>query len=508
MGGVTWRGLWLTVSVLGLLGAGCGDGGGGGDGDAGTGDAGPVCGNGILEEGEECDDGNRAAGDGCSFNCTLEPICGDGNVVEPEECDDGNRVSGDGCSYTCKEESCGNERTDPGESCDGPGDGCEACVVQPFCGDGNMDDGEDCDPEEGALWADGCAIDCTAEMCGNGVVDAGEECDGGDGCESCELLDCGDGTVGPGEQCDDGGNEPFDGCGPDCREEVTFIVDSLRIATSSVGCDLNNDDVLDNGFANVLGDSAVSAFNGFAIEDLVREGEITLLVPLLGLDDPSGQDDPAVGISLLPGIDTDEDLENNFTGDGEFLVSEDLVDGNGRPGQVIDATISDGQLVAGPADMDASVVGSSLLFDNLQQLRVEATVSEEDGEASTIDGVLCSVVSLDELAGMDFLLPLGVDKCVGEGDPSLLDVMVGGAEIMGIEIGPGGPDIDLDGDGLESFEVEGGEDCLPTITACIDGDGTRIEGTDCLDDERMVDGMSLVLEYTAVRANIVGTETP
>jgi cysteine-rich repeat protein len=37
----------------------------------------PICGNGTIEAGEACDDGNRLAGDGCSFNCTLE--CGPGN---------------------------------------------------------------------------------------------------------------------------------------------------------------------------------------------------------------------------------------------------------------------------------------------------------------------------------------------------------------------------------------------------------------------------------------------
>ena len=35
----------------------------------------PVCGNGSTESGEECDDGNVVAGDGCSPTCTLEP-CG------------------------------------------------------------------------------------------------------------------------------------------------------------------------------------------------------------------------------------------------------------------------------------------------------------------------------------------------------------------------------------------------------------------------------------------------
>ncbi|MCK6551447.1 myxococcus cysteine-rich repeat containing protein [Myxococcota bacterium] len=33
----------------------------------------PRCGNGIVETGEECDDGNLTGGDGCSAVCTLEP---------------------------------------------------------------------------------------------------------------------------------------------------------------------------------------------------------------------------------------------------------------------------------------------------------------------------------------------------------------------------------------------------------------------------------------------------
>jgi len=34
---------------------------------------GPICGNGIIEAPEECDDGNTAPGDGCSATCMLEP---------------------------------------------------------------------------------------------------------------------------------------------------------------------------------------------------------------------------------------------------------------------------------------------------------------------------------------------------------------------------------------------------------------------------------------------------
>jgi len=63
-----------------------------------------VCGNGILETGEECDDGNLIDGDGCTSKCKNQ-VCGNG-VVEPgEECDDGNLINNDGCSSTCKLES-------------------------------------------------------------------------------------------------------------------------------------------------------------------------------------------------------------------------------------------------------------------------------------------------------------------------------------------------------------------------------------------------------------------
>jgi cysteine-rich repeat protein len=61
------------------------------------------CGNGALELGEECDDGNGEDGDGCSAHCLIES-CGDGivNNAPNEECDDGNNSDGDGCSADCQ----------------------------------------------------------------------------------------------------------------------------------------------------------------------------------------------------------------------------------------------------------------------------------------------------------------------------------------------------------------------------------------------------------------------
>jgi cysteine-rich repeat protein len=64
------------------------------------------CGDGQLEPGEACDDGNSSSTDGCvSAFCKLA-VCGDGFVWEGvEECDDGNLHAHDGCDEVCLDES-------------------------------------------------------------------------------------------------------------------------------------------------------------------------------------------------------------------------------------------------------------------------------------------------------------------------------------------------------------------------------------------------------------------
>jgi cysteine-rich repeat protein len=64
------------------------------------------CGDGNLQSGEECDDGNRENKDGCSASCDIELLaisqCGNAILERNEECDDGNRVDGDSCSNSCR----------------------------------------------------------------------------------------------------------------------------------------------------------------------------------------------------------------------------------------------------------------------------------------------------------------------------------------------------------------------------------------------------------------------
>ncbi len=197
-----------------------------------------VCGDGFVDRGEECDDSNTNSGDGCSALCTLETVCGDGNLAGAEACDDGNNVSGDGCNANCTLPMCGDNSLDfdNNEQCDDGnlmnGDGCTSiCTIETECGNMMIEGAEECD-DGNQIPGDGCSAACTIEgTCGNGMLDAGETCDpaiqatqcgGVTNCTArcfCENY-CGDGRIGGTEQCDDGANGPGDGCRDDCTAEV------------------------------------------------------------------------------------------------------------------------------------------------------------------------------------------------------------------------------------------------------------------------------------------------
>src|SRR5262249_39376397 len=59
-----------------------------------------LCGDGVVDPGEQCDDANSVNGDACDNNCTF-PACGNGIVDPSEECDDGNVQDVDCCSSSC-----------------------------------------------------------------------------------------------------------------------------------------------------------------------------------------------------------------------------------------------------------------------------------------------------------------------------------------------------------------------------------------------------------------------
>ena len=123
----------------------------------------------IANEAEPLENASRASVEG---TVNTGAGCGNGVADDGEECDDGNDVDGDGCTSTCEVE-CGFECV---------GDHCG-----PICGDGIKAGTETCDSVEGcsdtctALPDFECEVDenkC-AHVCGNGIKDEGEICDGG-----------------------------------------------------------------------------------------------------------------------------------------------------------------------------------------------------------------------------------------------------------------------------------------------------------------------------------------
>lgn len=157
--------------------------------------AGPVCGDGIAEAAEECDDGNTVVTDECTNAC-LDAVCGDGVVGPDEECDDANTADSDACTNACRLAVCGDSIVGPAEECD----------------DGNTTDG------------DGCSASCDGEAaCG--------DADGNGSVQAADALRILRNAVGQPLAC------PLRACDADGSETIT-AADALRILRKAVGQDV------------------------------------------------------------------------------------------------------------------------------------------------------------------------------------------------------------------------------------------------------------------------------
>ncbi|CAD8079960.1 unnamed protein product [Paramecium primaurelia] len=230
------------------------------------------CGDGIIAllSFEQCDDQNNESNDGC-FQCKFEcsqnclfcnrnldclqcqkyfeiqnqvctPICGDGIVIEEtEQCDDGNDIKYDGChecQFSCK-------------------DNCQICD-QLECIDPQI---QICE-ENGYYLVDNQCI----SICGDQIIAINEQCDDAneiqfDGCYQCEFscplncfdcyngqclqcykdyqlmnnlcIDiCGNGSKSELEECDDFNQVSQDGCSEKCEIEINYTCTQIDFETS------------------------------------------------------------------------------------------------------------------------------------------------------------------------------------------------------------------------------------------------------------------------------------
>jgi hypothetical protein len=251
-----------------------------GDGDADCADAdcaafeACLCGNGVLDSGEECDGaafggktceslGYASGILACTNACELNES---GCVYPPEDCDNGTDDDHDGDADCddgdCAEAAvclCGNGVLDDGENCDGTELGEASCRTLDFeagdlacnddctfdtsdcrlvedCADGQDDDGDgdvDCQDSE-------CQEAPNCNVCGDDRADPGEACDGTDlKGQTCETKGFAGGTLAcvgcafdtsgchEAEACNGGADEDRDGLvdcdDPDCASHANCI---------------------------------------------------------------------------------------------------------------------------------------------------------------------------------------------------------------------------------------------------------------------------------------------
>ena len=200
----------------------------------------PACGDGILQSGEQCDDGNGNAGDGCAANCVIE-----GNYKPEAEVNDApmlaNSLTGyDGAAAAIQpvgdQDYFSFDVTVPGSSVrieitNGLGEcptGFDSKIVllSPI-GDILASDNDN--------GASACSLITPqlypeAANLPTGTYTVKVEENGNNAVQTSYLLQiivtpqgCGDGLLQPAEECDDGNVMAGDGCAPDCTIEGDYV---------------------------------------------------------------------------------------------------------------------------------------------------------------------------------------------------------------------------------------------------------------------------------------------
>lgn len=278
----------------------------------------PICLNGIVESGESCDgedwgqisdcsdlgfvSGNLRCNDNCHFDTSScipkTPECGNGIIEDGEQCELGQSilscsdlgfVSGETICNNCKidtsscevdnienlEDVCGDGLLYPGEQCDGLNlnidecsglssqfslgyitcSNCELntndCLLEPNCGNGLLEKGEEC---ENSLFDLECnqfgGFSSGDTMCDSSCVINTNDC-------SNKKTGCGDGMLQSGEQCDY--NQDYNNLNLKCSKFGKQSSDNIQC---------NDDCMYDIGLCKDSSVTSLSCGNGLIDEEL------------------------------------------------------------------------------------------------------------------------------------------------------------------------------------------------------------------------------------------------
>jgi cysteine-rich repeat protein len=311
-----------------------------------------------------------------------------------------------------------------------------------------------------------CVVTTASAVCGDGAVGRTEECDDGnlvdgDGCDSqCHVEPppgpgvCGDGVRTAPEQCDDGNTLNLDGCDSTCHFEQILRLDSLTFKSGTDAfCTYN-------AFGAAFMNSSAQANIQSGLDDAIRDGSISILLAMSGLDDLTGTNDGTISVGVIRGVPV-AGAGYNGTADTDWWYTVDplSIDVSRRPTAVLAAAITSNVLNAGPGSARLPlVIGGTPAPWQISSLRLSATTggtstpltstgavppghlaSEHVDPAlesfqSAISGKMCSNVSAASLAQVPIpaALTSGLTRCSESytAAHTLLDVIVGGCHML------------------------------------------------------------------------------
>ncbi len=373
-----------------------------------------VCGDGTVEFGEDCDFGsNNGPGTGCEsnckFSCTMSPnSCDDGNVCNGlETCitntvggatgqicmSAANAMNGTACGTgmictngSCTADVCGNGYAVAPEECDDgglngtPGDGCSATCTYTCV---STDPSRDCASNNPCI-GQGTCNDTTHVCTAGSALTNGTPCGSGGTCQNgvCTSPICGDGVRSGTEQCDDGNTKNLDGCDSGCRfEQVHRMITVTIPRTTDTFCPSNAIGTALNATAKSQIDSSLASG--------VKDGSITVILDMLGLDDLTGQNDASLTVGNLTGVQQTGTTTYNGQSDLDWWYTTDTstIDANRVAITQMPASFTSGALAAGPTEVTYKLnfAGVAVSMD-LVGSKIKATVGSSNKPTTSSGG--------------------------------------------------------------------------------------------------------------------------